>query len=399
MRRSGTGVDRPEAGRVRVAAAALLALPGLLAPSSGAAQAEGGERGWLGVALYDALVRCGEPRTGRVECERTAVVGQVVPESPAARAGLQPGDTLLALGGREITRGAQDPAFAEMRAGRPVALRVGRREGGDRTLLTAVPAPRPSGLPDPDRGRETRTARDVVRTWAPWAVADTVGEAEGRRWITIRLDSDSIRVSPMSVEIRGRLPGDVVVPGRSGARVLVGSDAAETEGPADLRLVRVGPDLWGRLEFGPRLRALQDSVFRRAQLRFESIQARARRGEVEVRVGSGAGEGRARSERERFFGTAMFERRIAGAEFAPLNPELAEVVSGPDRGLLVLRVLPGTPASELGLRPGDVVVEAGGRSCGELGDLRSALASAEGSRGVVVKWVRKGEVLSGTVRD
>ena len=396
---------RSETGRgVWVAAAVLLALSGVLEPAPVAAQADG-DRGWLGVALYDALVRCDEPRAGRVECQRTAVVGQVVPESPAARAGLQVGDTLLSLGGREITRGARDPVFAGMRAGRSVALRVGRREG-DRTVLTAVPAPRPSRPLDADGETEARTARDMVRTWSPWAVAEAPGGAGTRRWVTIRLDSDSIRVSPMSVELRGRLPGELresggqgTLPDLSETRVRIGSEAGQGEGSGDLRLVRVGPDLWGRLEFGPRLRALQDSVFRRAQLRFDSIRARAGRGGVEVRVGPGEGEGRATSDRGRFFVATMFERRIAGAEFAPLNPELAEVVSGPDRGLLVLRVLPGTPAAELGLRPGDVVVEAGGRSCDELGDLRDALASAEGSRGVVVKWVRKGEILSGTVRD
>lgn len=389
-----------------LAAAALLALSGVLAPGPAAGQTEGRGRGWLGVALYDALVRCHEPRGGAARCERTAVVGQVVPGSPAARASLEPGDTLLALDGRRITGGARDLLFAGMRAGRPVRLEVGRDEG--RLEVAAVPVPRPDDRPAPPRAGRASPSRSpgAAPGRPPEAVADVAGRVE-RRWVTIRLDSDSIRVSPMPVELRSRLPEDIAgvagervrerIARASGeARVAVGGTSDETvEGR--LRVVRVGPDLWGRLEFGPRLRALQDSVFRHALVRFESIQARARRGGA--RIGVRSREGRPGAGREELFLPALSERRIAGAEFAALNPELAEVVNGPAEGLLVLRVLPETPAAELGLRPGDVVVEAAGRSCGELADLRDAMASAEGSRGVLVKWVRGGRVLSGTVRD
>jgi S1-C subfamily serine protease len=77
-----------------------------------------------------------------------------------------------------------------------------------------------------------------------------------------------------------------------------------------------------------------------------------------------------------------------------LNPELSEFFGGLESGVLILRVLPQTPAAELGLRPGDVIVEAGGRAVSRVGELRSALQEA-GQGAIEVKWVRKGTEITG----
>lgn len=70
-------------------------------------------------------------------------------------------------------------------------------------------------------------------------------------------------------------------------------------------------------------------------------------------------------------------RALAGAEWSELNPELGRYF-GTDRGVLVLRVAPGTPAARAGLQPGDVVQRAGGREVSTVAELRRAIARADG---------------------
>jgi membrane-associated protease RseP (regulator of RpoE activity) len=82
-------------------------------------------------------------------------------------------------------------------------------------------------------------------------------------------------------------------------------------------------------------------------------------------------------------------RRVAGAEFLELTPELAEYFVGVQEGLLVLRVIPRTPASHLGLRDGDVVIEADGHPVRSIEIFRTRIVGAEG-QGIDVKWIRKG---------
>jgi hypothetical protein len=85
--------------------------------------------------------------------------------------------------------------------------------------------------------------------------------------------------------------------------------------------------------------------------------------------------------------------RLGGAEFRVLTPELAEYFEV-ESGLLVLRVIPGTPVATLGLRGGDVVIEVGGREDLDMSMFLHLAASAEGD-GVEVKWVRKGKSHTG----
>ena len=90
----------------------------------------------------------------------------------------------------------------------------------------------------------------------------------------------------------------------------------------------------------------------------------------------------------------MPDRRVAGAEFRELVPPLAEYFEGVEEGLLVLRVIGDTPASRLGLREGDVVIQAGGESSTDVASLRRAI-SAAGVTGLDVKWIRKGSIHEG----
>jgi serine protease Do len=78
-----------------------------------------------------------------------ASVAVVVPGSPAARAGLEVGDVLVRVGGREVlTREAAHQVLGETSLDRPLELLV-RREGRPLplTLTTPAPVPRRPGAP------------------------------------------------------------------------------------------------------------------------------------------------------------------------------------------------------------------------------------------------------------
>lgn len=85
-------------------------------------------------------------------------------------------------------------------------------------------------------------------------------------------------------------------------------------------------------------------------------------------------------------------RSVAGAEFEEMNPGLASYF-GVERGALVLRVAPDTPADRAGLRAGDVVLEADDRAVDSIDDLRGAVARVQRSRPreVELEILRKGQ--------
>jgi serine protease Do len=93
----------------------------------------------------------------------------------------------------------------------------------------------------------------------------------------------------------------------------------------------------------------------------------------------------------------LSDRRVGGAEFRELSGDLAEYFDGADEGLLVLRVLRDTPAERMGLKDGDVVVEAGGTKCSTIIILRDAIARSGPGGSVEVKWVRKGQTHTGNL--
>jgi S1-C subfamily serine protease len=88
--------------------------------------------------------------------------------------------------------------------------------------------------------------------------------------------------------------------------------------------------------------------------------------------------------------------RVAGAELREMTPELAEYFEGQAEGLLILRVIPDTPAGRLGLRGGDVVVEINGRPVQSSSDFRREIHRAQ-EGAAVVKWIRKGTPKEGTL--
>lgn len=347
-------------------------------------------RAWLGLAFHEHLQCAIDPAEGESPCERRVVVVQVAQDGPAARAGLQPGDTLLAVAGQPVSSAAdRERVLAQvLRPGRQVSVTVGRESG--RTVLQLVPGTWPNrGAWISGEASPRVQVRDVPVAPEPDKhVLKVESDGRGVVWIE-RVPAPPSPAEGVRVEV-GAMPASAVP---DSARAAARAEAVRRWMEAENELLR-----WVELELGPELQALQDSVFRQARARLDSLRKvhpfvyRYRNAEA-ARVAAGARPPRAPDVRSAL---PLFERRVAGAEFEPLGPELAEFFAE-DQGLLVLRVLPGTPADRLGLRPGDVVTEAGGDPVRELEDLRRSLAAgAEGP--LLIRWTRKGETLSGTLQ-
>ena len=79
---------------------------------------------------------------------------------------------------------------------------------------------------------------------------------------------------------------------------------------------------------------------------------------------------------------------VLGAKLEPLNPELAEYFFVDD-GVFVVEVMEGTPASDAGLRGGDVIISVGGETVTSISELRFGLNAFEGP--LRIRVIRKGD--------
>jgi regulator of sigma E protease len=112
------------------------------------------------------------------EPDPAAAVGEVVPASAAARAGLRSGDRVVAIDGRPVSRWEELVAAVVASPGRPLALDVER--GGERVRLQATPE---------DAGGRGRLgvgpATRVVRAAPAGAVAAALERTNARAWQTL----------------------------------------------------------------------------------------------------------------------------------------------------------------------------------------------------------------------
>jgi membrane-associated protease RseP (regulator of RpoE activity) len=358
------------------AATVALAVIGLLAGNVGPAGAQGADAaerdrpGWLGIGILQGS-HCdsmpedwrdgdGDARQG---CRRVVLVDAVIDGSPAQRAGIRPGDTLVAVNGEPVSRESGRRALVSLVPGEPAEVAVGREEG--RTTIEVIPEPRP-----PRAGPVPVHLGDGPAGGVPALVHPrklTAPEA------------------PEGAGASGAPPIEVV--GTGGAE-LAGIRMAED---GSVYLVRSDGKsvLLHRLRAaGPRMRQIQDSVLAEARQRIRALRAhqrevaRMQRSAAEAQAGELAATGRLRA---------------AGAEFRSVGGSLSEYFPGVEEGLLVLQVVPETPAASLGIRPGDVVVEAGGRSVRGPADLHAALSGFTARDSVRVVWIRRGERMSGAL--
>lgn len=285
------------------------------------------------------MVRPGQP--GRVsETAESAgiLVGQVLKSSPADKAGMEPGDTVVRINGEPATAERLGATARRVRPGETVRLDV--RRAGHEHSLTLVAAERPSYLaPEPmyvgmPREEIFRVDGDSIRH-------------------TMRIYLDSARFALDSLHVR--LPRTIV---RSDSLIVMQFDGRRAD---TIRLPRMD-------SLRMHMSRLEDSI----RVNIPRIQV-----------------WRESSDGPPAFDVELIGRRaIAGAAFRELGSQLASYF-GVREGLLVDNVASGTPASKAGLQAGDVVTAANGRPIGDIADLRRAVGGRTGA--VKLDLVRKGK--------
>ena len=324
-------------------------------------------------------------------CDRPPVVVSVVEDGPADRAGVRQQDTLVALDGNPLSTLEGRLALQSLESGTAVLLSVAGPEG--RRELKVIPEIRtPAQVvnfewrsPDADGVREQFQMFRFPPDTDDWELRtrfdSIVGEGSERTFVMFGPDSD------------GQLRVEIV--GTDSVGVISRLDARTSE------TVTTGYVVESR-ELAKRLEEVRDRTLRIARIQLDSLVRLLGRG-VDVMIApspsaDGARWAPAEDELIRYQqipGWPGFEsmltsnRRVAGAEFLELTPDLAEYFAGVQEGLLVLRVIPHTPAGQLGLRDGDVVIEADGGPVQSIEIFRARIVGADGG-GTAVKWIRKG---------
>jgi len=374
----------------------------------------------LGVYLEQG---CEIESNARGDCEESPRVRGVVDGSPADIAGIQAGDTLLALDGVALRSEPGRRALSRLRAGIPVEIEIGRESG--RSTLRAIPSPRESSVRVRTRSGDVETLGEAPRAdFNVFRFRDDSGEIAEFQFgpesdgppspdgfvvfspdasgsLQVRVGEDGIAAMTVEgesitlTELEGHLVrlSESLHEGALELEVDVALD--EVQEAVRHHLILANPQLARRLE-NVRIEALEG-----ARVQLESLVAR--RSELESRGEIPPDNAYAvhvvppdapMIERVRsgglVAGVPSIDHRLGGAEFRVLTPELAEYFDT-ESGLLVMRVISGTPFATLGLRGGDVVIEVEGHEYPDMPTFRH-LTSRAGHNGVEVKWIRKGTV-------
>lgn len=274
----------------------------------------------------------------------TIEVREVVSGSPAERAGVIPGDTILRVNGRDVA-GAGLLRLAERLApGDTVQLTL-RRSGVTREIsliaeedvcrVRQVLSREPFRLCQPARPDADPDAREAGR--------EACDEVFG-----FQLMADSLFIELDSVRIfaeRGASLADSL----NGLPVIIAMRDS---------LEQMLPHVWRQARTADEHREFAERMAEEANA--HALFARQ---------------------------LALGHRAIAGAQLQELNPSLAEYFDV-EAGVLVTEVAPRTPAAEAGMEPGDVITGIGGERVPDIRALRTRIADAQGE--ISLDLVRKG---------
>src|SRR5947199_5062455 len=115
----------------------LEAFPALAGDDDGAVGLlDGEDASWLGVELHEVTGETAKEL--KLPAERGVVVGSIVPDSPAAKAGLKENDVVTEINGQRVEGAAQFRRIIhEIPAGRTIQLTVWR-DGGTQTVSATL---------------------------------------------------------------------------------------------------------------------------------------------------------------------------------------------------------------------------------------------------------------------
>ena len=308
------------------------------------------ERGWLGVEVVcsDCSYK-GTDDFAVWSFETAPEIRQVVDGSPAARAGLEDGDTLMRINGLEITSEAGGRAFGAMSAGAVVTLLV--RRAGREISIAVTPL----------------THHDVYGEWHQLAVTQNGWDSLRVQFLTLSREQSKLQTALRNAEVQLRRTEAMQVSVR------------QQEQAVTLR-VEVDSIRRDLKQAQWKFKVQTDSLAKRTL-----YVAPTPRPEVAVVVP----QPEART-------LVVYRNVVAGARFEELDEEspLVSDLPGVEGGLLIVKTVEGTPAYEAGLRQGDVVFAINGEPVKSVADLRRALRAERESQ---ISYVRRGEKKSCTI--
>jgi serine protease Do len=160
-------------------------------------------RGWLGVLIQDVTHELAE--TFGMDQPKGALIAEVLPDSPAAKADLQVGDVIVRFDGKDVaTSGALPPLVGTSRVNEPAKVEVLRQGRVDEVTVIIGELPEEGDLTAAEEPERTTANR----------IGLVVGDLDADQREQIGLGQGGVivqEVKPGAAESAGIDPGDVIL--------------------------------------------------------------------------------------------------------------------------------------------------------------------------------------------